>query len=89
MNKPVYTKVISCGTPPNAGEKSIYHNLGAEEMLSVSGYFSDGAASYTIPYVISDGGLELQVTNDSIRMKTYADWSGYSDTMIQLKYTKI
>ena len=91
--KPIYRKVIDCGSLPNATTKSV--NTGLDftvcnvikfEAFAKNTRTSDGTSIIPVPY--SNEVLPSVMKNGTIVINTTSDWTNFSQCYITIEYTK-
>lgn len=82
--KPVYIKLINCGSGPNSTEKSIEHGAENAIVFQYGGYMKLDDGMLSIPW---EGYSKLSVSNTVIVISTSADYSRY-EAFVWLKYIK-
>jgi hypothetical protein len=90
--KPIYRKVIDFGALPNAGDKSVNHNISnLNKMISIKGTSANGIQVFPIPFV-NPSGIQYQIaiftTVTQITIRTGYDRRDFTNTRIILEYTK-
>lgn len=90
--KPIYRKVINCGSLPNATSKTINHNIQNIEHSYIYGTAirSSDKREFPLPYAAASAGSEIQLdlTNTAIQITTSVDRSAFDQTYVIIEYTK-
>lgn len=93
-SKPIYRKVVNCGTVPNSTSKTVNHDIANVEMVvGVGGvaFYPTSKISLPLPYVgtISNQPDKIAVWVDStkIYLGTHQDMSAYTAYVV-IEYTK-
>ena len=84
MGKPVYTKLVDCGSLMNAESKVVAHGCAAIAMIRCCGTTNLGT---TIPYRWNDNYLSVSADRTNIHICTNTDFSSQTCS-VQLWYTK-
>lgn len=92
LGKPLYRKVVNCGTLPNSATKTIAHNISNIEFLMLKGmYATTGNYNISIP-VVSVSAMSNNVSSSCDKTNIYiasgSDRSEYTTTYAILEYTK-
>lgn len=82
--KPVYTKIIDCGSGPNNAEKTIEHKMENVIVFDFGGYMYHADGSVSIPW---QNYSLLSVDSTKICIKTSANYSPYN-AYVWVKYYK-
>ena len=89
--KPVYRKVIDCGSLPNTSNKDVSHNiqnLGVTiKCIGMAVRTSDSRA-LTIPDSTPNAEIGCGVTNTNVYITTHNDRSSFNNSFLILEYTK-
>jgi len=88
--KPIYSKVIDCGTLPNATAKSVAHNISnLGRIINISGFAYSGANTSPLPKSNPTNayGIDVRVEGSYIVIQTGVDRTDYTGYVI-LEYTK-
>ena len=94
QNKPIYEKMIDCGTLPNKTTKTVSTGLSNLDYFWIdpanSFAFNEGA-TYPVPFSDNSNynALSVRLTGygSTITIGTASDWSKYA-CIISVKYTK-
>lgn len=90
--KPIYRKVVDCGTLPNANYKVVPHNItNIDTVITSNGISTDGTYNLILPYVDAGtptNGVQMYITTISVYLRTGADRSSYTKTKVIIEYTK-
>lgn len=82
-NKPVYAKVVDCGTLPNTGQKDVYFTDETKTTECVFLSIWNQYVGFTIPDGIS---VKAWARRNYIALKTESDLSTYTGTYALVKY---
>ena len=92
--KPIYRKVVNFGALPNAGSKTVNHNItNLYKVINQRGWAYSSTANdfIIIPYVNINAlanCVSMYVSMTSITMRADIDRSGYSECYVVIEYTK-
>ena len=94
QNKPIYEKMIECGSLPNKTTKTVSTGLSGLDYFWINPANSmafNGGATYPIPFSDNSNynaiSVRLTGSGSTITIVTANDWSGYAG-IISVKYTK-
>lgn len=90
-NKPIYRKVIECGSLPNASNKDITHNiqnLGVTIKCNGMAVRTSDSRALTIPDSTPGAEIVCGVTNTNVYINTQNDRSSFNNSFLILEYTK-
>lgn len=83
---PVYTKLIDCGTLPNAAMKAVVHGATVGRILRVTGS-SYGGSIFSVPYRYDNSVVDISATATNIEIYTNFDTSA-NFCLAQIWYIK-
>lgn len=90
--KPIYRKVISCGTLPNATSKLVNHNISNIDNSRVYGFAvrTSDKREFPLPFSSADGNgnIQLDLTSTQIQIASNIDRSSFNTSYVILEYTK-
>jgi hypothetical protein len=91
----VYRLVVNFGALPNAGSKSVAHNISVTSGFSFTRIYAtatknDQTSFIPIPFAspILNENIKLEVTNTNVTITTAIDYSAYTITYVVLEYLK-
>lgn len=94
QNKPIYEKMIECGSLPNKTTKTVSTGLSGLDYFWINPANSmafNGGATYPVPFSDNSNynaiSVRLTGNGSTITIVTANDWSGYAG-IISVKYTK-
>lgn len=94
QNKPIYEKMIECGSLPNKTTKNVSTGLSGLDYFWINPANSmafNGGATYPVPFSDNSNynaiSVRLTGNGSTITIVTANDWSGYAG-IISVKYTK-
>lgn len=94
QNKPIYEKMIECGSLPNKTTKTVSTGLSGLDYFWINPANSmafNGGATYPVPFSDNSNynaiSVRLTGSGSTITIVTANDWSGYA-CIISVKYTK-
>ena len=94
QNKPIYEKMIDCGSLPNKTAKTVSTGLSGLDYFWINPANSmafNGGATYPVPFSDNSNynaiSVRLTGNGSTITIVTANDWSGYAG-IISVKYTK-
>lgn len=90
-NKPIYRKVIECGSLPNASNKDVTHNiqnLGVTIKCNGMAVRTSDSRALTIPDSTPGAEIVCGVTNTNVYINTQNDRSSFNNSFLILEYTK-
>lgn len=94
QNKPIYEKMIECGSLPNKTTKTVSTGLSGLDYFWINPANSmafNGGATYPVPFSDNSNynaiSVRLTGRGSTITIVTANDWSGYA-CIISVKYTK-
>lgn len=94
QNKPIYEKMIECGSLPNKTTKTVSTGLSGLDYFWINPANSmafNGGATYPVPFSDNSNynaiSVRLTGSGSTITIVTANDWSGYAG-IISVKYTK-
>lgn len=94
QNKPIYEKMIECGSLPNKNTKTVSTGLSGLDYFWINPANSmafNGGATYPVPFSDNSNynaiSVRLTGNGSTITIVTANDWSGYAG-IISVKYTK-
>lgn len=94
QNKPIYEKMIECGSLPNKTTKTVSTGLSGLDYFWINPANSmafNGGATYPVPFSDNSNynaiSVRLTGSGSTITIGTANDWSGYAG-IISVKYTK-
>lgn len=90
---PIYRKTINFGALPNAGSKSVAHGIsGLSRVVLMTGYTRQPSSGRTRPLPpmtrSANDLLDIFTEGANVTIITNNDWSPYTETYINLYYTK-
>ena len=86
--KPIYRKVVGCGSLLNNNTKAVTHNItNISKIIKVYGFTTDGTNYLPIPYVDANP-IKTYANTTTVYVQTYSDRTSYTETEIILEYTK-
>lgn len=88
--KPIYSKVIDCGTLPNATTKSVAHNISnLGRIINISGFAYSEANTSPLPKSNPTNayGIDIRVEGSYIVIQTGVDRTDYTG-YVTIEYTK-
>lgn len=86
--KPLYRKVIDCGSLPNNGTKTVMHNISnLEEVTDIKGTALSTLYGTRIPFNFVGYNQQIQVSTYAIQIDNKADASSFY-AYVTLEYTK-
>lgn len=90
--KPIYRKIINCGSLPNSTAKYVDHNISDLNLITkLYGIALYGDGFCPLPYINpkdTNGGILLYGTSTQITITTNANRSNTSITYVVIEYTK-
>ena len=90
-NKPIYRKVIECGSLPNASNKDVAHNiqnLGTTIKCNGMAVRTSDSRALTIPDSTPSAEIVCGVSNTNVYITTQNDRSSFNNSFLILEYTK-
>jgi len=90
-NKPIYRKVIDCGSLPNTSNKDVSHNiqnLGITIKCNGMAIRTSDSRALTIPDSTPSAEVVCGVTNTNVYITTNNDRSSFNNSFLILEYTK-
>lgn len=91
LNRAVYRMVVDFGALPNAGTKSVAHNItgwdSAFRLTRAYGASTDPIALEGVP--IPNEGIFLKNNATDVTVTTTANFSAFTDTTIVIEFTKV
>lgn len=90
-NKPIYRKVIECGSLPNASNKDVTHNiqnLGVTIKCNGMAVRTSDSRALTIPDSTPGAEIGCGVANANVYITTQNDRSSFNYSFLILEYTK-
>lgn len=90
-NKPIYRKVIECGSLPNASNKDVAHNiqnLGITIKCNGMAVRTSDSRALTIPDSTPSTEIVCGVSNTNVYITTQNDRSSFNNSFLILEYTK-
>lgn len=89
--KPIYRKVIECGSLPNASNKDVAHNiqsLGVTIKCNGMAVRTSDSRALTIPDSTPNAEIVCGVSNTNVYITTHNDRSTFNNSFLILEYTK-
>ena len=91
-NKPIYRKIINCGTLPNNSDKNVTHNISnIDKIISIYGYATDGTIFHTVlKAVTSETKYSINIVGDKTKLilTTGSDRTSLKECYVAIQYTK-
>lgn len=90
-NKPIYRKVIECGSLPNASNKDVAHNiqnLGTTIKCNGMAVRTSDSRALTIPDSTPSAEIVCGVSNTNVYITTQNDRSSFNNSFLIIEYTK-
>lgn len=83
----IYKKTIDFGALPNNGTKDVAHNVsGISKIIKLEGYAYDSGTGLFVSLGSND--IILWADSVNVEIRTYSDWSYFSESYITIYYTK-
>lgn len=89
--RPIYRKVIECGSLPNTSNKDVAHNiqnLGVTIKCNGMAVRTSDSRAITIPDSTPSAEIICGVTNTNVYITTNNDRSSFNNSFLILEYTK-
>jgi len=86
--KMIYRKVIDFGALPNAGVKSVAHNLPVNASWDFIKATIKAFDPIAVQWIVDDPGLEMTIGTAAISIETTIDYSDFTQCQVILEYTK-
>lgn len=91
--KPIYEKMIDCGTLPNSTEKKIASGMSNIYVISIVGFCKRNSGVFSLPYAsATDANYSIAVsydyTDNTISIITGTNRTDFTDSFVTIQYTK-